>query len=536
MQLQIPIKPNPKITLQGKINIQPNSSLSLSKSGFELVKLQGQVFFTENSVSSQNLKANFLDQPVDLILETQHLPKNVTATNFRMQGLMSIALLRQRFNNKYWKYFNGSSPYQLTLQVTNQQKQQQALLKLDSDLTGIAIDLPEPFKKLAAEKKPIHAELSLGNAQIQKLLFKYDHLNGSLNLQEINQKWNLQTAEFNLENLKLLGMDITRANVIITPKEKAWSVQINSPSLVGELLIPEDYQHSVVQANFQSIRISPLKTENNKRINPADVPSFNLVCHDFVYGDKHFGEVSLSATRQNNGLSIDKLRASLPGMTLTATGFWRAVGGGQETNLTGSIASQNLGSALSNWGMTNSLAGGAGGSEFNLSWPDAFYAPKLSALNGNLSLEFRNGRILNVGQGAEMGIGRVLSLFSLQTLPRRLSLDFSDLTQKGFSFDIMSGDFTFRDGNAYTEKFYINGPIAKVQVKGRIGLASKDYDLTMMVTPYVTSSIPVIATIAGGPIVGIAAWVANKVLSGPVNKISSHNYHITGSWENPAVE
>jgi uncharacterized protein YhdP len=42
-----------------------------------------------------------------------------------------------------------------------------------------------------------------------------------------------------------------------------------------------------------------------------------------------------------------------------------------------------------------------------------------------------------------------------------------------------------------------------------------------------------LAALAGGPIVGAAAFVAQKLLKDPLNKIASTEYVITGTWSNP---
>jgi uncharacterized protein YhdP len=132
-----------------------------------------------------------------------------------------------------------------------------------------------------------------------------------------------------------------------------------------------------------------------------------------------------------------------------------------------------------------------------------------------------------------MGFGRLLNLLSIQSIPRRLSLDFSDLFQKGYSFDSLKADFTLKDGGAFTNNMQFNGPIARVDIAGEIGLAGKNVDIQLNVTPYVTSSLPVVAAIAGGPVVGMATWMVDKVVSGQVSKVATHEYRVTGSWMNP---
>ena len=135
-----------------------------------------------------------------------------------------------------------------------------------------------------------------------------------------------------------------------------------------------------------------------------------------------------------------------------------------------------------------------------------------------------------------MDMGRMLSLFSLQTIPRRLSLDFSDLFEQGYSFDFMRGDFSMKQGSAYTQKPAVfEGPGAYITASGRIGLLAQDYDLNLSVAPHVTESLPIVAgALTLNPFVGAAAWVVNKVvLSREVARVATYNYKVTGPWNAP---
>ena len=89
------------------------------------------------------------------------------------------------------------------------------------------------------------------------------------------------------------------------------------------------------------------------------------------------------------------------------------------------------------------------------------------------------------------------------------------------------------NGSAVTKNTRFDGPVARVEINGAIGLASKTYDFTLSVTPYVTSSIPVAAAIISGPVAGIAALAVNKIISSQVAKVTTYYYAVGGSWSDP---
>jgi uncharacterized protein YhdP len=121
-------------------------------------------------------------------------------------------------------------------------------------------------------------------------------------------------------------------------------------------------------------------------------------------------------------------------------------------------------------------------------------------------------------------------------LPRRLSFNFSDLVKQGFSFDKFKADVKLQVGNAYTSDAEMSGPAADVKIAGRIGLANKDYDLRLTTIPHVTSSLPVIAAIAGGPVAGVITWLADRIVGSTISRASTYVYKVTGSWSEPNIE
>jgi uncharacterized protein YhdP len=127
----------------------------------------------------------------------------------------------------------------------------------------------------------------------------------------------------------------------------------------------------------------------------------------------------------------------------------------------------------------------------------------------------------------------LLNLFSLNSLQRRLALDFSDLTKGGFSFDSMDGHVVVMDGNAFTNDLTIRGSSAVIEIAGRTGLVAKDYDQLVTVTPQLSASLPIAGAIAGGPAVGAAVFLAEKLVGDEFNRISRVQYQVSGPWDAP---
>jgi uncharacterized protein YhdP len=161
-------------------------------------------------------------------------------------------------------------------------------------------------------------------------------------------------------------------------------------------------------------------------------------------------------------------------------------------------------------------------------------APTADALKdatGHIQVALDKGQIT----GLKPGAGRVVGLASVAALPRRLALDFSDLTDKGLAFDSIRGDFDLREGSAFTDNVLVKGPAAEIGLIGRVGLKNKDYDQTAVVTGNVSSSLP-LAAFAAGPVIGGAVLLFTQVFKQPLKGLARGYYRITGNWDNPTVE
>jgi uncharacterized protein YhdP len=125
---------------------------------------------------------------------------------------------------------------------------------------------------------------------------------------------------------------------------------------------------------------------------------------------------------------------------------------------------------------------------------------------------------------------------NLQSLPRRASLDFRDVFSEGFAFDDITGGARIERGAATTEKFRVRGPSANVVMSGTVDLVHETQNLRVRITPQLTESVAVAGALVGGPIAGVAAFLAQKALKDPVGQLASFEYDVSGNWSEPTVK
>ena len=247
---------------------------------------------------------------------------------------------------------------------------------------------------------------------------------------------------------------------------------------------------------------------------------------------RRLGTVDASLSRIDGGLKLDRATVKAPSFSGQATGRWTGEGDNEWCEIEGSVHSTDVRETLVALAFEPTMAGTSADARGQLRWKDGLDATILERLWGKAHVQAKDGQILTVQPGA----GRVLGLLSIATLPRRLALDFHDLTDKGFAFDSLQGDFDFRDGNAYTNNVVVKGPAADIGLVGRTGFKAQDYDQTAVVTGHFGDGLAAAGAIAGGPVIGGALFLFTKVFQGAVEGIARGYYRITGTWDKPRID
>jgi len=337
--------------------------------------------------------------------------------------------------------------------------------------------------------------------------------------------------------LNIFGQRLRDVRLQVIPRQNQWSIDVQGGGVSGRILAPAKMNRSgLIIIDFDRLNLARTNTNGKTNFDLQSMPSIDFNANNVIYNDISLGRVKFKSS-SNNGMKINLLTITSPRIKLQATGDWMPSNNSTITRLKGSATSNNVSAMLSGFGFdVRNFIATNGKFNFNLSWRSSPFSPDLATMNGDAQLEIDQGRIIDVGQtsGAKMDIGKMLSIFSLQSIPRRLTFDFSDVFQKGYSFDSLKGDFTLKNGDAQTTNTRFDGSIATVTIHGRIGLLKKDYDFVLSVTPYITSSVPVAATLLTlNPLVGVAAFAVNKVVGKAVSQVTTYYYSVTGSWDNP---
>ena len=153
-------------------------------------------------------------------------------------------------------------------------------------------------------------------------------------------------------------------------------------------------------------------------------------------------------------------------------------------------------------------------------------------MDGGVHMQVEKGQFLKV----EPGMGKLLSVLSLQSITRRMTLDFRDVFSQGFAFDYIRGDISVEQGLARTNNLQMKGLNAAVLMEGKASLVDETQDLKVVVVPEINAMTASLAATAINPVVGLGSFLAQMFLRGPLMEAATRTFHVRGTWADPVVE
>ncbi|MDR2013544.1 MAG: TIGR02099 family protein [Rhodanobacter sp.] len=457
-------------------------------------------------------------------------------------------------------------------------------LALDSDLRGIAIDLPAPLDKRADSMLPFHLDLDLpaaGQTFVARLgdvaslkgvvpsasrAFgaRIDlgtnkpgeppasgvTIGGHAPLLDAGGWFDLigqdsggagsapiQRVDMRIDDFTLAYRHFTDMHLVIDNNAAATTFTLDSSALAGALRIPkaalaaQGITATLDRIHWPDAPADATQADTLTNFDPTALPPLHLSVRDFQLGKANFGSAEFVSHPIAGGMHVDKLESQSPNVVMQASGDWTGSAKNNRSRFGIQMSAQNLGHMMDALGFPGLIDGGATTAMIDASWPGPPSAFALAKLDGDLAIKVDEGRILDV----EPGAGRIFGLFSLTEIPRRLTLDFSDFFKSGFTFNSINGKFHFSDGNAYTDDLTIKGPAADIAISGRTGFRTRDYDQRMDVNPRAGTTLPVVGAIAGGPVGAGVGLVMQGILNKPLGKAIARRYAVTGSWDKPKI-
>ncbi len=573
LKLTIPLRQLANTLIEGDYQFLRNE-LTVDSDLPPLTEVNGRLQFTGGSVGMKDARAQLLGSP--LVINAATRGDGAVAIN--AQGSLNIANMRKTMDHRLLEHLSGSAAWRGTVLVKNRN----ADVRLESNLQGIASSLPEPFNKTSAESLPFKFErsasaaadaardqvrINLGSELAAHLYRRHEKErtviergvigigevpplpeNGVLlaaNVPAFNVDFwrglfasnggnggggGHPVSQLSLRTAELTAFDrhFHDVNLRASLQGDTWQAQVASRDVAGEFSWRAD-ERGRLRARLKHFTLGESRPGKSLIAEEPlrELPGLDVVAESFTLRGHKLGRLELLATNVDNAWKLDRLALANPDGTLVSDGLWR--GGGTQLNFKLDVS--DIGGMLERLGYADAVKRGTAKLEGKVSWAGTPTQIDHASLDGTLKAEAARGQFNKL----EPGVGRLLGILSLQSLPRRITLDFRDIFSDGFAFDSIAGSAKVARGVMSTQDLQIQGPSAKIFMKGEVSIPAETQNLLVRVEPALGETLAVGAMIAN-PAVGAAAWVAQKLLKDPFGQMFAFEYAVTGSWNDPKVE
>ena len=288
---------------------------------------------------------------------------------------------------------------------------------------------------------------------------------------------------------------------------------------------------------------------------PASIPALDIVVGDLELRGKKLGRIEIEAVNRaiaprDGGLRewrLNKFDVITPEAVFRADGNWAAQNA-QGPSASAAPASGNSreprrtvmnfrldindsGDLLTRFGMRGVVRRGKGVMEGQVAWAGSPLALDYPSLGGAFSINVENGQFLK----ADPGLAKLLGVLSLQSLPRRLILDFRDVFTEGFAFDFFRGDVVIERGIASSNNLQMKGVNAAVLMDGKADLSRETQDIRVVVVPEINAGTASLIATVINPAIGLGSFLAQLFLRRPLIEAATQEFHVDGSWVDPRI-
>ena len=579
LQLDIPLNGDAPVKVRGDYRFADNE-LDFGSGVPLLSKVNGVLLFTESTVHAGDISAQILGGDAHLTVQTEN---GALLTHAR--GRANLDILDKLQPHPLLRRLRGSTDWNADIRVQDRLVD----VVVQSELNGIASSLPAPFAKLAAERIPLRFEQKGIDSKQRVLNMRYGSMldAGLTQLRGTNGDWDIRRGRIafggatekagrdgiwvvgrlplvSLEGWSGIGLDTGESGMlpnvagidVMVDKLAGYgntasdlsikgsgrngllSMRLASRELNGDL-IWQPQGNGKLLGRFRSAmlaegHVDPVTTpfivaDGREAPDNASFPEVDVTVDKLSYKGRQLGRLEMSMSESDGDVLLDNLILTNPDGVFTMSGKWQAIP--EQTQIDMRVEISDAGKILSRSGYPDSLKDGSGTLESRLYWAGAPESFNYNKLNGKLNLKVGKGRFLKVDPGA----AKLLGVLSLQSIPRRISLDFTDVISGGFQFENITGNAQIVNGLLMTEDMQLVGSAAKVTLRGQVDLMRETQELKVRILPTVGDSVSILS-FAAGPAVGVGVLLANKILRDPLDKLVSFEYNVSGSWADPRVE
>jgi len=385
-------------------------------------------------------------------------------------------------------------------------------------------------RALGAERRPgIHLAGRINEVNI-------DEWNSFLSITGTDEPSLLSSIELGIDRAVVFDRQMDSLVFELRQTDQHFLGSIDASIVKGTFDIPlRTFARNPALINLDYLKIDEIEEESEpSTIRPSRLPAFRLKVKSVRFHEMVFSDMLVDASPTGDLLEISKFNLRRDALQISSSGEW---GYNEKTNqhltrIKTRLEGPEVGEALAGLGFGNSMSGGTIELTGDFSWAAPIFQFSLAKLAGNARMKITDGILNNV----EPGGGRFVGLLSLTALPRRLTMDFSDVLIDGMEFDKITGSYRIADGVLHTRNTRMEGVAAKIKMSGKTGIVARDYDQIIRVTPKIRQTLPLLGAVAASNAVGWGLLLLQNLFKTAIDDAVEIEYRVTGSWDDPQIE
>lgn len=549
--------------------------------------MRGRITVTRDGVLADDLRGRFLDEPVAIRLDKAPIGAQGYGYRLELNGVTSADALRSLFDCCALDHLSGEFAWtgEILVPSPDAGPTRAVRARLETDLVGLASTFPHPAGKPAATPGPTRLELRWGSAQPPRLAGRLGLGPGiAMEFADGGEGWRVARGRLRfgdtlpqlpvsagllvdgeLDSLRpgewaslfardggamdlpweidlkvgalyALSSELPEQQIRVRPWPDGWQVELHGQAADGRLFWPRpDARDGELLADMNWLRLTRRDPQPPSPANPRSLPGGKLLLDDLEIGAMRLGAVRARYGKTAGGLGLNWFRTESSAFSSEGSAAWLVAddAGTQHLGrLDMVMESSDVAAALEQLGYARGISGDRGRMSLSASWEGPPAGDFLTRANGTISVEVESGDVPALDPGG----GRMLGVLSVARLPRRLALDFREMTEEGLPFDRLAGDFSLRAGQAYTCNMGLQGAVAGLALFGRTGLKDRSYDQVAVVSPNLPDLLSLGGVIVGGAGLGATMLLLSQAFREPLQAISANYYRVNGSWDNPDVK
>ena len=363
---------------------------------------------------------------------------------------------------------------------------------------------------------------------------------------------------------KELTLDGRKLNNVVVGGSReglTWRANVDAAELNGyvEFRQPGGASAGRVYARLARLSLAPAAATDVETLlneQPTNIPALDVVVEDLELRGRKLGRIEIDAVNRSVGATarggirewrLNKFNVTLPEAVLTASGNWaapttpadaatlptgnRSPAERRRTQMNFRLDVADSGELLKRFGMADLIRRGKGRLEGDVGWTGSPLSLDYPSLSGQFNVNMEAGQFVK----ADPGIAKLLGVLSLQSLPRRLTLDFRDVFSEGFAFDFVRGDVTIQQGIAQTNNLQMRGVNAAVLMEGSADIFRETQNLRVVVVPEINAGTASLIATVINPAIGLGTFLAQMFLRRPLMEAATQEFHIDGTWVDPKI-